>query len=243
MTPTHGPRIAAIYARVSTTEQADKGWSLPTQLEACVTLARQQGYTVPESHIFQDDYTGTSLNRPQFLKLRELVRQRLVSAVIVHDLDRLSRKLAHQLLLTEELEEAGVMLHIVTMPATDKSPEGQFFANIRGAVAEYDRLKILEKTERGRRGRVLAGSVPSGRRTLGYVYVKQAQKGAHYEVDPQEATLVRDIFHRYVVGGLSQEAIAAQLTHEGVPTPADLRPGLRRRLTARCGISPLWHGF
>src|SRR5438132_5670335 len=103
-------KIAAIYARVSTTDQADKGYSLPTQLAACQALARQEGYVVPDTHVFVDDYTATSLNRPQFTPLRDLVRQRLVQAVFVHDLDRLSRKLAHQLLLSEEFEQAEVAL-------------------------------------------------------------------------------------------------------------------------------------
>src|SRR2546421_12636250 len=94
---TDTPKIAALYARVSTTEQADKGYSLPTQIDACQAMARQEGYTVPESYIFVDDYTGTTLHRPQLTPLRDLVRQRLVQAVIVHDPDRLSRKLAHQL--------------------------------------------------------------------------------------------------------------------------------------------------
>ena len=66
---------------------------------------------MPETHVFVDDYTGTSMNRPQFKQLRDLVQQLLVQAVIVHDLDRLSRKLAHQLLLSEEFEQAGVALH------------------------------------------------------------------------------------------------------------------------------------
>jgi site-specific DNA recombinase len=74
MTPTNGQRIAAIYARVSTKDQADKGYSLPTQIEACRALAQREGYTVPESHVFVDDYTGMSLQRPEFTKLRELVR-------------------------------------------------------------------------------------------------------------------------------------------------------------------------
>ena len=105
-----GLLLAAIYARVSTQDQADKGYSLPTQIDACQRLAQQEGYTVPESHIFVDDYTGTSLNRPQLAKLRDLVRQRLVQAISVHDLDRLSLKLAHQLLLSDEFEQAGVSL-------------------------------------------------------------------------------------------------------------------------------------
>jgi site-specific DNA recombinase len=118
---------AAIYAHVSTTDQADKGYSLPTQIEACQAMAQQEDYTVPDSHVFVDDYTGTSLNRPQFTLLRDLVRQRLLQAVFVYDLDRLSRKLAHQLLLYEEFEHAGVALHIVTMPETDKTPESEMF--------------------------------------------------------------------------------------------------------------------
>src|SRR5205814_3391035 len=122
---------------------ADKGYSLPTQLEACQTMARQESYIVPESHVFIDDYTGTSLNRPQLTKLRDLVRQRLVQAVFVHDLDRLSRKLAHQLLLSEEFEHGGVALHVVTMPASGKTPETQLLSNVRGIIAEYERSKLL----------------------------------------------------------------------------------------------------
>src|SRR5438132_201343 len=124
--------LAAIYARVSTQDQADKGYSLPTQIEACQQLAQHAGYTVLESHIFVDDYTGTSLNRPQFTRLRDMVRNGLVQAVIVYDLDRLSRKLAHQLLLSEEFEQAGVVLRIVTMPDSEKTPESQLLTNVRG---------------------------------------------------------------------------------------------------------------
>src|SRR5438105_1684189 len=82
-------KTACIYARVSTADQADKGYSLPTQIEACLALAHQEGYTVPEQHIFVDDYIGTSLKRPQFTKLRDLVHQQLVQAVFVYDEDRL----------------------------------------------------------------------------------------------------------------------------------------------------------
>ena len=78
-------KIAAIYARVSTTDQADKGYSLPTQIEACLALAQQEAYTVPETHIFVDDYTGMSLNRPQFKHVRDLVQQRLVRAVTANE--------------------------------------------------------------------------------------------------------------------------------------------------------------
>jgi site-specific DNA recombinase len=203
---------------------------LPTQLEACVAMAKLEGYAVPDGHIFQDDYTGTSLNRPQFTQLRDLVRQRLVSAIFVYDVDRLSRKLAHQLLLDEEFEQAGVTLRVVTMPQGDKSPEGQLMAHIKGVIAEYERTKILERTKRGRLGRAKAGHVPYGRRSYGYRYVKD-QVGAHYEVDLDESAVVQRIFAMYVAG-MSQEAIAAKLTAEGIPSPKHEH----RRLPTR-----VWH--
>jgi site-specific DNA recombinase len=76
------PKVAAIYTRVSTTDQADKGYSLPTQIEACLAWADREGYVVPESYRYVDDFTGTSLNRPELKKLREALSARLVQAVI-----------------------------------------------------------------------------------------------------------------------------------------------------------------
>src|SRR5262249_7259055 len=57
-------------------------------------------------------------------------------------------------------------------------------------------------------------------RTLGYIYVKHADKGAHYEVHPEEAALVQRIFRLYVEGSRAIHAIAALLTAEGIPTPS-----------------------
>src|SRR5262249_22301533 len=176
--------------------------------------------------------TGTSLNRPQFSKLRDLVRQQLVQAVFVYDLDRLSRKLAHQLLLSDEFEQSGVALRIVTMPEGAKTPEAQLLSNVRGIIAEYERAKILERTARGRRGRAQAGHATYGGRTLGYIYVKHVDKGAHYEIHPEEAALVRRIFCLCVEDRLSTYAIAELLTKEGVATPL----GQRRTLSAL-----VWH--
>ena len=200
-------------------------------------MARQKGYTVPEQYVFVDDYTGTSLNRPQFKQLRDLMQQRLVQAVIVHDLDRLSRKLAHQLLLSEEFEQAGVTLHIVTMPDGAKTPEAQLLSNVHGIIAEYERAKILERTRRGLIGRAKEGYPPAGVIPLGYRYVKHDGKGGHYDIAPEEALLVQDIFRWYVQDGQSMHAIAVRLIQGGIPTPWEWRGKGTQRARAMGG----WH--
>ena len=77
---------AVLYARVSTDEQAERGYSIPTQLEACNDYATEHGYTV-EAEI-TDDYTGTVLDRPGFTKVMEFIESRSVDALIVYSADR-----------------------------------------------------------------------------------------------------------------------------------------------------------
>ena len=47
---------AAIYVRVSTDEQADKGYSLPSQIEACRRFAEYKGFE--NALVYQDDISG-----------------------------------------------------------------------------------------------------------------------------------------------------------------------------------------
>jgi site-specific DNA recombinase len=228
-------KCAAIYARVSTADQADKGYSLNSQRDACLAFAQQHGYHVPPEYIFRDDMSGTVLYRPQLTQLRALVAQHLIQAVIVYDADRLSRSMAHTLFLRDECQQAGVALHVVTAPSGDMSPEGQLQSNILATFAEFERLKILRRTENGRRDRVKAGYVPGGH-TYGYRLAPHQGKGAYYAVCDEEAAVVRRIFAWYVTEGLSQEAIAKRLTEDGIPTPGERRPGTVYRLEVR-----LWH--
>jgi site-specific DNA recombinase len=115
------------------------------------------------------------------------------------------------------------------------SPEGQLQANILATFAEFEWLKILRRTEDGRRKRVKAGYVPGGR-TYGYHQVPHQDKGAHYVVCNEEADVVRRIFEWYVTEGLSQEALAKRLTENDIPTPGERRPGTVYRLEVH-----LWH--
>jgi site-specific DNA recombinase len=223
------PRIAAIYARVSTEDQG-KGYSIPTQIEACQRLAQHEGYLVPQDYLIKDEGSGTTLERPGLCLLRKLVRTNIVAAIIVYDPDRLSRNLGHQLLLAEEAEKAGIKLLIVSHPL-EQGPEGWLFFQMRGALAEYERAKILERMKRGAVGRIQAGHPWGGSVPLGYRYIP-APHGGHWEIDAEEAALVRRIF-QLCVEGMPTRRIALILTSEHSPTPADRDPkrsGLANRL-------------
>jgi site-specific DNA recombinase len=227
------PRYAAIYARVSTEDQG-KGFSIPSQIEGCQKLAEQEGYTVPESHILIDEgLSGTTMDRPALRRLRELVQTQAIAAAIVYDPDRLSRNLGHQLLLAEEFERAGVTLLIVSHPL-EQGPEGWLFFQMRGALAEYERAKIIERTKRGKIGRAKVGHPPGGRVPLGYYAIREPHAG-RWDIDPEEATLVRRIF-AMCLSGMTLRGIARQLTTEAIPTKFDRDPRGGGRKTTRPGV-------
>ena len=214
---------AAIYARVSTDEQA-KGFSLPTQREACRTYALERGYTVTDE--FSDDYTGESMDRPGLNLLRESVRRGESDAVIVYELDRLARKMVYQILIEEELNKAGAVIEYVNGQYSD-SDEGRLQKHIRASIAEYERAKIKERTMRGRRGKIEAGYIPgNGRGCFGY-RIKGQGRDTRLEVFEDEAITVRQIFRLFTTGDdegpLGTTEIANRLTAMGVPSAGDTR--------------------
>lgn len=82
---------------------------------------------------------------------------------------------------------------------------------------------MLERMKRGRIGRAKAGNPWGGQVPLGYRVIREPHK-ARWEVNPEEAAVVRRIF-AMCLNGLSVRDIARQLTQEGVPTRLDRRPG------------------
>lgn len=103
---------AAVYARVSTEEHAQHGYSLAEPRESCARRAKELGAT--EILEFSDEgVSGATLERPGLEKLRDTLQEGIIDLIILRDPDRLSRKLAHQLILTEEFEKNGVRLEFL----------------------------------------------------------------------------------------------------------------------------------
>ena len=67
--------------------------------------------------------------------------------MLVHSPDRLSRKYAYQVLLTEEFARQGVETLFVNAPQ-GASPEDQLLIQFQGMIAEYERAQILERSPR-----------------------------------------------------------------------------------------------
>jgi site-specific DNA recombinase len=95
------------YVRVSTQRQA-QAQTIDQQLDRLRSYAQQQGWTLKDANIFRDDgYSGASLNRPGWDRLRDGVRSGETTHVLMTAPDRLARSYVHQVLLMEEFKQLG----------------------------------------------------------------------------------------------------------------------------------------
>ncbi|ASJ52934.1 recombinase family protein [Brevibacillus formosus] len=204
--------MIGIYARVSTEEQAKSGFSLDDQLREC----RKKAAT-SEAAEYIDDVSGEFLDRPALSRLRQDVKDGVITKIVCLDPDRLSRKLMNQLLITDEFDKRGIELVFVNGEYA-KTPEGQLFYSMRGAIAEFEKAKINERMSRGRREKARQGRVLRDFQIYGYSYDSEKEQIVINEAEAAVVRLVFDLFTQPndLVEGIN--GIAVYLTSKGVPT-------------------------
>src|SRR6516162_2672055 len=83
-----------------------------------------------------EGFSGASLLRPGLERLRDLAAEGHIQAVLIHSPDRLSRKYAYQVLLTEEFARHGAETIFLKAPHSG-TPEDQLMLQFQGMIAEY----------------------------------------------------------------------------------------------------------
>ena len=227
---------AAIYARVSTDDQADKGYSLPSQIEGCRQFIDQLGYLVAAE--FRDDHSGATpvVERPQGKRLAEMIKFREVDAVVVHQVDRLSRDIVDLLATVRNWLRVGVEVYALDVGKIES--ELDIVLVIKGWQGSDERKKIRERSMRGKRAKARTGRVIGTRAPFGYDHIRDENgKIVNFEPVEEEAKIVRLIFQWYVKGDeagqrLSAGKIAKRLSDLQIPTPGETNSGYNRKRKA-----------
>ena len=125
------------YARVSTTGQS---------LEAQLDFLTKAGVT----QVFSEKASGKSTDkRPELDKALTYLRKGDI--LIVTKLDRLARSVLDLHTIAKRLDEKGVDLRVLDQPELDTtSKTGKLLFSLLGAVGEFERALILERTQEGR---------------------------------------------------------------------------------------------
>ena len=128
------------YARVSTCRQARDGNSLEAQ-EAALKAAGAQ-------KIYVDSFTGTRLARPEFDRLKDLLRAG--DTLIVTKLDRFARTVGQASELITELIDSGVTVNVLNLGVLSNDSVSMLIRNILLSFAQFERDLIIERTQEGK---------------------------------------------------------------------------------------------
>ena len=199
-------RESVIYTRVSTKEQAE-GYSLEVQETACLRFANDQAFSVRE--IFRDPgFTAKNISRPGFEKMLEYVveHKKRVGAVIIHRVDRLSRRGKDYHQFQAMLEALSIAL-LTSDGSVSETDEGIMVGGLHAVIAEY------ENRVRGRRSREgMIACVRDGRwawrAPLGYVNSRDELGKAILIHDPERAPTIARLFEEFSVGVVSYSDLA-----------------------------------
>ena len=190
---------AALYARVSTDAQQKEG-TIDSQV---IELKRQiaaAGHVLVKQYI-DDGYSGAELTRPGLRQLLEEAKSDSFKVIYFLAHDRIARDVAHQILIVDDLQKYDKQIIINGKEHVNK-PDEKLVLTVFGAVAEFERAKIMERMRRGKLHRLQMGQlIGHGLAPFGYEYVKKTSTTPGMLVtDDQEAPAVRWMFEAFAGG-------------------------------------------
>ena len=217
---------AVIYLRVSTKEQAEEGYSIPAQAEACRRFIADKGWELGDEYIDRGESARTA-DRPQLqAMLARLTDDPSIDCLVVHKLDRLARNLEDHAAVRAALRKAGVQLLSVTESLED-SASGKLVEGILASIAGFYSANLGQEIRKGMDQKAAQGGWPV-RAPFGYRNVRREGRGrggeAVIEPDPQ-APLVAWAFERYATGELSLAVLTDALTEKGLRNHLGNPPG------------------
>lgn len=203
-------KVADLYIRVSTTEQAEEGYSVGEQESRLKAYCEAYGYIINAIHI-DPGYSGATLKRPAIQNLINDVRSGKCKKIIVWKLDRLSRSQKDTLILLEDVFIANNCDFVSIMESFDTStPFGRCIVGILAAFAQMERENIRSRMLMGRQAGVKEGNYYAGRTPIGYIKVPSADGKKMLVPDPFTSQLVIEMYNKYAAG-YSLNEIAAYL--------------------------------
>lgn len=202
-------KIAGLYIRVSTEDQAREGFSLPEQEKRLRAMCKYKGYEVYDVYEERGISAKTGNYRPEFERLLQDVRDKKVNTIVVLKLDRLTRSVADWEKILTFLEENEAYLDCANDEINTTNANGKMISRILTSVSQQEIERTSERTKIGLAGVIKVGHIPH-QAPLGYKH-----ENKKLVVDYATKDVVIRIFNMYH-GGLSYKKISNILNEEKV---------------------------
>ena len=187
-------KIAGLYIRVSTEDQAREGFSLPEQEKRLRAMCEYKGYEIYKLYKDTGISAKTGNTRPAFEELLQDIRNKKCNTIVVLKLDRLTRSVFDLEGIMNFLEENNAYLDCANEEINTTNSSGKMVARLLTTVSQNEIERTSERTKFGLSGAIKEGHIPA-RAPLGYKHIDKK-----LVPDPLTKDIVIRIYNLYFEG-------------------------------------------
>ncbi len=209
-------KTADLYIRVSTDEQAEKGFSVKYQED----ILRRHCLinSIQVQNIFFEDFPARNFKRPTWSSLLmgyKTYKANRPDYVLFTKWDRFSRTIAEAYLMIKKLQDINVIPQAIEQPLDISIPENKMILAIYLVTPEVENdirsLNVKEKMQKARAMGRWMGSAP-----IGYRNMQSAAGEKYIAIQEPEATLIREAFEQVSMGLFSIREIHRMAIKKGL---------------------------
>ena len=203
----------AAYCRVST-DFDDQLNSLSVQISYFTEyINNHENYELIEVY-YDEGITGTSTKkRDGFNRMISDCENGKINLILTKEVSRFARNTVDTLNYTRRLSELNIGVIFMNDGIDTRDKDGELRLTIMSSIAQEESRKISERVKWGMRRRMENGVVLGCGRIYGYKVID-----GKLEIVPEEAEIVKEIFHQYLYEGKGSHTIAHNLSERGIPT-------------------------
>ena len=188
-------KIAGIYIRVSTEDQAREGFSLGEQEEKLKQLCDYKGYEVYKVYCDAGISAKDMEHRPKFQEMLKDMQDGKINYIVAYKLDRVTRSVRDLEELISQLEKYNTYLVCDRDDVNTSTANGRFFVRMLTVLSQLEIEIVSERTKFGLNGAIKSGHLP-GQVALGFK--KDGNKKTI--IDPATAPIIKRVFDLYLQG-------------------------------------------
>ena len=193
-------KVAGVYIRVSTEDQAREGFSLGEQEEKLLQLCKFKELEVYK--VYKD--AGISAkdmeHRPQFQEMLKDMKEGKLNYIVAYKLDRITRSVRDLEELISVLEQYNCFLLCDRDDVNTSTANGRFFVRMLTVLSQLEIEIVSERTKFGLNGAIKSGHIP-GQRPFGY----KSADDKRMVIDNATRPYVEKIFDMYLEGKSFQQ--------------------------------------
>ena len=206
---------AIIYTRVSTDEQANKGYSLPHQKNVLELYCAHKDIHILKH--FKEDYSAKNFDRPEFNKLLTYIKanRKSIDYLLFTRWDRFSRNQEEAYRVIREFKNMGIIVNSIEQPLDLSQPDSKVMLAVYLVIPEVENDKNSIRTKEGMRRAMKEGCF-TGIAPVGYKNHRNSEGKSTLKINETIAPIIKKAFIDYSKGVLSCEEVRKKYYNRGL---------------------------